>query len=771
MMIQFRLPVRLAVVILILALCLPGLPAATFQAQAQSDGTEQGAPLNTDDLKEQGQVETEPAGIPPTVQGENWGGNSSQFFGEAGLQPPAPNWPPAPFAPPPVEAEQSEPDGLNSSESSRSPAPATPESNSTRAAHGILYFSQDSNANGLYRLDTTTGTATLIGQSGVDASTVGLAPSENPNYLYGSKPFGLMVTLVDGTSVTQRGTTGIEGLAFNISTKVLYGILNGDFFTVDPATGLIATDLVNPSFDVEGLAADPFNNKIYGIGDGNNLVVYDIAGNAWSTVGNTGRNWNSAGLDYDPIDRVLYAVSSNQGNTLYRINPTTAAVTTVGPTGISGMGGGLAYVQAALNHLAVTWSDGKIHLLDRNLVDLGSFIEGSDSPNGIATDGRVIYTGHFDPELVIAHDYNGNELFRWSAVLSGLQGMELVGADLAIYRGLSPSPVVDFFNPRTGAFLRSIPGQSSVEGLAYDGTLLWQLGDANLIATNPSNGAVVRTIPNAASGCDFSGTGLTAYPPLQLTIACTDGKWYRVSTADGAILAAGDNNLDMFGLKRVPPTYVAATWSDDRVHFLDHNLIDQASFPAGSTNPNGIATDGALIYNGQYSPQEVVGHNFNGEEKLRWTASLTGLQGMDLVGGNLAIYKSGSPAKIDFHNPSTGALVRSIPGPASTEGLAFDGRVLWALDDPNLLGLDPANGNVLRQLPNPAASCSFGGTGLAYLKTGHLVIGCANGRWYKISMVNGAVVASGANGLDIYGLKATPFQEAPTFLPFVNKNY
>lgn len=771
MIFHSRLPARLAMILLILALCLPALPAATFDVQAQSDGVEQGAPVNTDDLKEPGQAETLPGGNPPAPQVDGWGGNSSDFFSETGLQPPTPNWPPDPFAPRPVEGESPAPDGLNSSDRSPSPEPTAPDSNSTRAAHGILYFSQDNNTNGLYRLDTVTGTATLIGQSSVNSATVGLAPSENPNFLYGSEPFGLLVIPIDGSGASQRGTTGMEGMAFNISTKILYGILNSDFFTVDPGTGAIATDLVNPTFDVEGLAADPFNNKVYGIGDGNNLVVYDVAGNAWSTVGNTGRNWDSAGLDYDPIDRVLYAVSPIQGNTLYRINPVTAAVTTVGPTGISGMGGGLAYVQTPLTYVSVTWSDNKIHLLDRNLIDLGGFVEGSGNPNGIATDGRVIYTGHFSPQLVIAHDYNGNELFRWSAALSGLQGMELVGADLAIYRSISPTPVIDFFNPRSGALLRSVTGQASVEGLAYDGTLLWQLGDALLYATNPSDGALVRTIPNAATGCDYGGTGLTAYPPGQLTLACRDGTWYRVSAADGAVLAQGDNNLDMYGLKRVPPTFIAATWSDDRVHFLDHNLIDQASLPAGASNPNGIATDGALIYTGHYASQEVVGHNYNGEEKLRWSASLTGLQGMDLVNNDLAIYLSGSPSVIKFFKTSNGALLRTIPGPGSTEGLAFDGRVLWTLDDPNLLGLDPANGNILRQLPNPVTNCSFGGTGLAYLKTGHLVIGCTNGRWYKISLVNGAVVASGSNGLDIYGLKATPFQEAPSFLPFVNKNY
>jgi hypothetical protein len=61
----------------------------------------------------------------------------------------------------------------------------------------------------------------------------------------------------------------------------------------------IAT-LPNAPADVEGLAAEPSRNVIYGIGDSTMLYKYDVAGAAWSTVGNTGINWNQGGLAFVP---------------------------------------------------------------------------------------------------------------------------------------------------------------------------------------------------------------------------------------------------------------------------------------------------------------------------------------------------------------------------------------------------------------------------------------------------------------------------------------
>jgi VCBS repeat-containing protein len=103
-----------------------------------------------------------------------------------------------------------------------------------------------------------------------------------------------------------------------------------------------------------------------------------------------------------------------------------------------------------------------------------------------------------------------------------------------------------------------------MEGLAYDGTLLWGLYGASIVGMNPATGAVIKTIPNPGSECVYGGTGLMANAVGELTVACISGDWYRVSTADGGLLDSGNNGLDMYGLAssttiRMNPVYIRST--------------------------------------------------------------------------------------------------------------------------------------------------------------------------------------------------------------------
>src|SRR5436190_17672879 len=73
---------------------------------------------------------------------------------------------------------------------------------------GTLYLSRDSNPNGLFILDTLTGNATVSGSgtTTVNTSTVGLAMSDTPGVLFGSKPSGLLRINADGSGATQTGS-------------------------------------------------------------------------------------------------------------------------------------------------------------------------------------------------------------------------------------------------------------------------------------------------------------------------------------------------------------------------------------------------------------------------------------------------------------------------------------------------------------------------------------------------------------------------------------
>lgn len=202
-----------------------------------------------------------------------------------------------------------------------------------------------------------------------------------------------------------------------------------------------------------------------------------------------------------------------------------------------------ANVQAA--YVAATWGDHRVYLLDDNFNPTFDFSPGLTNPNGAAADASTIWIGSFEQQQVSAFNYSGILLYSWNdAALSGVQGMEIVGNELAFYANDN----IRFHNPTTGAFLRSFATTGNIEGLAFQDGVLWGVGSSGLRAYNHLTGALLSTIPNAASGCSYGGTGFAAGPAGQLAIGCEGGEWYRVSTTDGSVIASGDNNLQMFGL-------------------------------------------------------------------------------------------------------------------------------------------------------------------------------------------------------------------------------
>jgi protocatechuate 3,4-dioxygenase beta subunit len=144
----------------------------------------------------------------------------------------------------------------------------------------------------------------------------------------------LLSLAVDGTGTTVIGGSpaGDKGLAYNTTTGILYGADNDNFGTIDPTNGDF-TPLAFPggATDIEGLTADAKRNLVYGLDLDGGLYVYAAATGTWSAVGNTGVNWNGAGLAYEPEANVLLAVNSD--GFLHSIDPLTAETTVLGDIG------------------------------------------------------------------------------------------------------------------------------------------------------------------------------------------------------------------------------------------------------------------------------------------------------------------------------------------------------------------------------------------------------------------------------------------------------
>lgn len=215
---------------------------------------------------------------------------------------------------------------------------------------GTVYFSQDGNGNGLYELNMETGEATLVGTgiSGVTSSTVGLAGRGATEPLVGSTYTTLVDIEQDGSGATQFSSVRAEGLTYVASSDLVYAIINSDFRSVSPTTGVIVEDLTDPINDLEGLAADESIGIIYAVGNDTNLWAYDIAADSWSIVFDTTINWFLGGLAFNEVDGLLYAISADTvaSDALYRIDPVAGTVTEIGSTGLSPANGGLAWVPA-----------------------------------------------------------------------------------------------------------------------------------------------------------------------------------------------------------------------------------------------------------------------------------------------------------------------------------------------------------------------------------------------------------------------------------------
>lgn len=205
---------------------------------------------------------------------------------------------------------------------------------------------------------------------------------------------------------------------------------------------------------------------------------------------------------------------------------------------------------AAPAYVATSYAGNSIVFLDGGLQPVSSFAVEDFAPNAVGASGSLIFAAYFTSSSVVAYGYDGVEHFRWwRPELYRVQGLALIGPWMAA----ASDDMLYLFEAKTGDKLAQLDlGEDTVEGLTYDGRYLWSIG-STLTARDVDTGAIVKTLPNAAfSSCPFGGTGISAGPQGSLMLGCADGEWFRVSTDDGHVMAAGNNGVDMFDLAALP---------------------------------------------------------------------------------------------------------------------------------------------------------------------------------------------------------------------------
>ncbi len=209
-------------------------------------------------------------------------------------------------------------------------------------------------------------------------------------------------------------------------------------------------------------------------------------------------------------------------------------------------------------YVASTWSDQKVYLLAANMAPTSSFSVATAMPNGVAASASRVFAGFFTTQSIVSYDFTGVQQFSFTdSRLGSLQGLAYGAGSVIAASGSNTY----FFDAMTGAYQREFANSgSTVEGLTYDGKLLWEIGNT-LVARDFGTGAQVRSISNAASGCNFGGTGIASAGAGALMLACTDGSWFKVDDMTGGVISSGNNGLNMFGLDSItaavpePQTY------------------------------------------------------------------------------------------------------------------------------------------------------------------------------------------------------------------------
>jgi glutamine cyclotransferase len=152
------------------------------------------------------------------------------------------------------------------------------------------------------------------------------------------------------------------------------------------------------------------------------------------------------------------------------------------------------------------------------------------------------------------------------------------------------------FDPEDGDLARTIerPGDA---GTAFDGRHLWQIAVARIDKIDPADGKVVASIPAPGHGGD---SGL-AWAEGSLWVGqYRDRKIHRIDPETGAILRTIESNRFVTGVTWVDGELWHGTWEGDaseirRVDAESGAVLERIQMPPGA-GVSGLESDGANLF-------------------------------------------------------------------------------------------------------------------------------------------------------------------------------
>ena len=152
------------------------------------------------------------------------------------------------------------------------------------------------------------------------------------------------------------------------------------------------------------------------------------------------------------------------------------------------------------------------------------------------------------------------------------------------------------FDPANGDVARTLECTGDA-GTAFDGAHLYQLAEARIDKIDPKTGRVLKSIPAPGHGRD---SGLTWAEGSLWVGQYRDRKIVQIDPETGAVLRTIESNRFVTGVSFVDGELWHGTWEGDeselrRVDPEDGAVLERLVMPAG-TNVSGLESDGAGLF-------------------------------------------------------------------------------------------------------------------------------------------------------------------------------
>jgi glutamine cyclotransferase len=152
------------------------------------------------------------------------------------------------------------------------------------------------------------------------------------------------------------------------------------------------------------------------------------------------------------------------------------------------------------------------------------------------------------------------------------------------------------FDPENGQIARTLELAGDA-GTAFDGKYLYQIAEARIDKIDPATGDVVASIPAPGHGQD---SGLTWAEGSLWVGQYRDRKIHRIDPATGAVLRTIESNRFVTGVTWVDGELWHGTWEGDEsdIRHIDPQsgaVLERLEMPRG-TGVSGLESDGASLF-------------------------------------------------------------------------------------------------------------------------------------------------------------------------------